>query len=44
MKASYDVVIVGGGPSGSMSAIEISKAGYSVCVLEKDRDIGMPVR
>ena len=44
MKASYDVVIVGGGPSGSMAAIEIAKAGYSVCILEKDRDIGMPVR
>ena len=44
MKASYDVVIVGGGPSGSMAAIEVAKAGYSVCILEKDRDIGMPVR
>ena len=44
MKNNYDVIIVGGGPSGSMSAIEIAKAGYSVCILEKDRDIGMPVR
>ena len=44
MKSKYDVVIVGGGPAGSMAAIEISKQGYSVCVLEKDRDIGMPVR
>ena len=44
MKNKYDVIIVGGGPAGSMAAIEISKAGYSVCVLEKDRDIGMPVR
>ena len=40
----YDVIIVGGGPSGSMAAIEIAKSGFSVCVLEKDRDIGMPVR
>ena len=44
MKNNYDVVVVGGGPSGSMCAIEIAKAGYSVCILEKDRDIGMPVR
>ena len=27
-----------------MAAIEVAKAGYSVCILEKDRDIGMPVR
>ena len=44
MKSNYDVVIVGGGPSGSMASIEIAKAGFSVCILEKDRDIGMPVR
>ena len=41
MKNDYDVVVVGGGPSGSMSAIEIAKSGYSVCILEKDRVIGM---
>ena len=44
MKDNYDVIIVGGGPAGSMAAIEISKSGYSACILEKDRDIGMPVR
>jgi digeranylgeranylglycerophospholipid reductase len=44
IKDSYDVVVVGGGPAGSMSAIEIAKAGYSVCILEKDREIGTPVR
>ena len=44
IKSNYDVVVVGGGPSGCMAAIEVAKAGYSVCVLEKDRDIGMPVR
>ena len=44
MKSNYDVIIVGGGPSGSMASIEIAKAGFSVCILEKDRDIGMPVR
>jgi digeranylgeranylglycerophospholipid reductase len=44
MKDSYDVVVVGGGPSGSMAAWEAAKGGASVCILEKDRDIGYPVR
>ena len=44
MKNNYDVIVVGGGPAGSMAAMEIATAGYSVCILEKDRDIGMPVR
>ena len=44
MKDKYDVIIVGGGPTGSMAGIEISKLGYSVCILEKTRDIGYPVR
>ena len=43
-KKYYDVIVVGGGPSGSMAAIEVAKAGFSVCILEKDRDIGTPVR
>ena len=44
MKNKYDVIVVGGGPAGSMAAIEISKAGYSVCILEKDKNVGLPVR
>ncbi|SVC98282.1 uncharacterized protein METZ01_LOCUS351136, partial [marine metagenome] len=44
MQDSYDVVVVGGGPSGSMAAWEAAKGGASVCMLEKDRDIGYPVR
>ena len=43
-KNKYDVVIVGGGPAGSMAAWEAAKGGTSVCILEKDRDIGYPVR
>ena len=38
------MVVVGGGPAGSMAAWETAKGGASVCLLEKDRDIGYPVR
>ncbi len=44
MKSRYDVVVVGGGPSGSMAAKYAASAGVSVCLLEKTRDIGYPVR
>ena len=44
MKKKYDIIVVGGGPTGSMAALEAAKAGCSVCVLEKTRDIGYPVR
>ena len=44
IKNSYDAVVVGGGPAGSMAAWEIAKAGFSVCILEKTTDIGYPVR
>ena len=37
MKDRYDVVIAGGGPAGSTAAILLARAGFSVCVLEKDR-------
>jgi digeranylgeranylglycerophospholipid reductase len=44
MKANYDVIIVGAGPTGSMAGKRIAELGKSVCILEKDRDVGSPVR
>lgn len=36
-KAQHDIVIVGGGMSGSFAAYVFTKAGYRVCLLEKGR-------
>ena len=44
MKNSYDVVVVGAGPAGSMAARYAARQGVSVLMLEKDRDVGYPVR
>lgn len=44
MKDEYDVIVVGGGPAGSTAARYAAEGGASVLMLEKDRDIGMPVR
>ena len=44
MKSSYDVIVVGAGPAGSTAARYAASAGVSVLVLEKDRDVGYPVR
>ncbi len=40
MKSHYDVVIVGSGLGGLVSAIILAKEGYSVCVLEKNNQYG----
>lgn len=40
----FDVIVVGGGPAGSMAAEAAAKKGAKVLILEKDRDIGYPVR
>ncbi len=40
----YDIIIVGAGPAGSMAAKEAAKAGASVLVLERRKEIGAPVR
>ncbi len=44
MKTYYDIVIVGAGPAGSMAARFAAEQGVSVLMLEKDRDVGYPVR
>ena len=40
----FDCVVVGGGPAGSTFANIAAKSGLSVIILEKDREIGVPVR
>ena len=44
MKREYDIIVVGGGPAGSMAARFAAEQGVSVIMLEKDRDVGYPVR
>ena len=39
-KTKYDVVIIGSGLGGLQSAYMLAEAGYSVCVLEKNRQTG----
>lgn len=40
----YDIVVVGAGPSGTTAARFAALSGAKVLVLEKDRDVGYPVR
>lgn len=44
MKNEYDIIVVGAGPAGSMAARFAAERGVSVLLLEKDRDVGYPVR
>ncbi|HEX2865752.1 MAG TPA: NAD(P)/FAD-dependent oxidoreductase [Ignavibacteriales bacterium] len=44
MKTDYDVIVVGAGPAGSTAAKFAAEKGISVLMLEKDRDVGYPVR
>lgn len=43
-KDTYDIIVVGAGPSGSMAAWQAAKKGSEVLLLEKDREVGIPVR
>ncbi len=40
MRASYDVVIIGGGHNGLVAACYLAKAGKSVVILEKEESLG----
>lgn len=44
MNSNYDIIVIGAGPAGSMAARYAATQGVSVLVLEKDRDVGYPVR
>jgi digeranylgeranylglycerophospholipid reductase len=44
IRDSYDVIVVGAGPAGSTAAQTAAEGGASVLLLEKDRDVGIPVR
>jgi digeranylgeranylglycerophospholipid reductase len=44
LRRRYDVVVVGAGPGGSVSAREAAELGLSVLLLEKRQEIGSPVR
>ncbi|MDI9646759.1 MAG: NAD(P)/FAD-dependent oxidoreductase [Archaeoglobales archaeon] len=40
----FDVLVVGGGPAGSLSAILLSKKGYNVLIAEEHASPGFPVQ
>lgn len=40
----YDVVIVGGGPTGGIVGEAVAKNGYKVCIIEEHREIGKPLQ
>jgi geranylgeranyl reductase family protein len=40
----WDVVVIGAGPAGSSSARAIAEAGWRVLILERRRQVGMPVQ
>lgn len=44
IKKKYNAIIVGAGPAGLVCAYNLAKSGLSVLILEKDREIGLPVR
>ncbi len=44
MKDSYDVIVAGAGPAGSVAAKTAAERGLSVLLVEKKQEIGEPVR
>ncbi len=41
---SFDIVVIGGGPAGSMAALTAADKGLSVLMVERDSVVGSPVR
>ena len=37
MKSDYDVIVVGGGPAGSATALGLAQRGYQIAVLDRAR-------
>lgn len=44
IKTDYDIIVVGAGPAGAVTALHAAKAGAKVLILERDREPGIPVR
>lgn len=44
IREKYDIVVIGGGPAGSVAARFAAENGASVLMLERDREAGIPVR
>ncbi len=44
IKDKYDVVVIGAGPAGSVTARFAAENGASVLIMERDREPGIPVR
>ncbi len=42
VQSRADVIIVGAGPSGSYSALEVAKTGVEVVVFEEHKEVGLP--
>lgn len=44
MRDSFDVIVVGAGPAGSVAARKAAEAGFDTLLIEKRQEIGVPVR
>ncbi len=40
----YDAIIIGAGPAGGMASYILTEKGFSVLILEKKKEVGMPVQ
>ena len=43
-KAVFDIAVAGGGPAGIMAALHAARGGRSVCLIDRKKKIGVPVR